>query len=357
MRYSVAFIISALLLTACTESPQKITNKDLQSLWMGGAYELDSGEYQPFAVLWKLTHDTLSVREFDKQWFHRSFKITRDSVYFGNLAFHVKFLQLNSKHLKSNPIYPLHLYKISKTETLHLDQVKELLTESNWHGDSEALSFDNDGTFSELPKGQPEYYRYCYKTDTVEGRIFLYKYGNHRSCKNNFQFIEQVLSISTDELKVLRWKDGDFQEVIYHSQPKKAFGQPSDFQLCNKYLYLNYPLHRYYYKGTVYNGGLYNINKIVNSSYKVPENTNDSGLIRMRFVVNCEGKAGRFEMLELDADYKKTKFDPAISSQIFEITEKLQDWKPGRDEQGHPVDTYRLLTFRIKNGKIIDIFP
>ncbi|ELR73228.1 hypothetical protein C900_04739 [Fulvivirga imtechensis AK7] len=324
---------------------------------MGGSYELDSGEYHPLALLWKFEGDTLHLREKDNKWSKQSFRITPDSLFLKDQAFPEQFFSITNDHLQWNPIYPRHFHRLGKTKNVTLNEVNALLTKSNWLSNTEELYFSTDSFFLELPKGGTSYYKYCYKTYAVDDYIFLYKYGNHSSCRDNFQFIEQVISITSKELRVLRWEEGDFREVVYNSLPRQAFNRPSDFQLCNKYLYINYPPHRYYYKGTVYNGGLYHINKIVSASYRAPENSAESGLIRMRFIVNCEGKAGKFEMLELDNDYKKKEFDPAISSQIFEITERLQDWKPGRDEHGQPIDTYRLLTFRINNGKIIDIFP
>lgn len=82
----------------------------------------------------------------------------------------------------------------------------------------------------------------------------------------------------------------------------------------------------------------------------------ESGFIRIRFIVNCNGETDRFRMLEGDLNYKTKTFSKKISQQILALTKSLKGWQQ-KIEDGAPVDYYQYLIFRIENGKIIKILP
>jgi len=81
-----------------------------------------------------------------------------------------------------------------------------------------------------------------------------------------------------------------------------------------------------------------------------------NGLIRIRFIVNCKGQAGRFRVLQSDLNFKETEFDKKVVSQLSEITEGIERWVIlQRDSQ--PVDYYYYLVFKIIDGRITEILP
>lgn len=109
-------------------------------------------------------------------------------------------------------------------------------------------------------------------------------------------------------------------------------------------------------EGPVYSGEKSNILHTFNSSYQPVSNKDQSGLIRIRFIVNCEGKAGRFRVLQSDFDYQEKEFDGEIVTQLLSITKGLKNWKV-LVRNGVPVDYYMYLIFKIKEGQLIDILP
>ena len=84
--------------------------------------------------------------------------------------------------------------------------------------------------------------------------------------------------------------------------------------------------------------------------------TNESGYIVVRFIINCKGKAGRFELLQTGFDFKKKKFSPLISEQLLELTKNLEAWKP-LEFYGDRYDSFYHLSFKISNGNIKEILP
>ncbi|VXC31752.1 MULTISPECIES: hypothetical protein [Chryseobacterium] len=81
-----------------------------------------------------------------------------------------------------------------------------------------------------------------------------------------------------------------------------------------------------------------------------------NGYITVRFVVNCEGKAGIFRMQQMDEEYRKKELDKKLSEQILSFTKKLNGWIP-KEIEGRKVDYYQYLTYKIKHGKVSEILP
>lgn len=124
----------------------------------------------------------------------------------------------------------------------------------------------------------------------------------------------------------------------------------SAFKLCDE----NY-VPQYYMVGIGYQGEMIAVKRKCLSTYK-PVDVNESGLITIRFAMNCQGKTGRFRVQELNKEYKVYKFDVRITSQLVSITKGLDKWKPGSSSAGAS-DSYVYLTFKIENGKLIDVLP
>lgn len=87
-----------------------------------------------------------------------------------------------------------------------------------------------------------------------------------------------------------------------------------------------------------------------------PIDVPQSGWIRIRFIVNCAGKTGRFRLMESDQNYKEQTFDSRITDQLLTITKSLDGWEV-LSENDQPVDYYQYLVFKIEDGQIKEILP
>lgn len=148
-----------------------------------------------------------------------------------------------------------------------------------------------------------------------------------------------------EEHKYLRWV-GDIEQ---NDQIDKL-----DFNICNgggKILqYFNLG------EGPVYNGEKSRILNTFKSRYQAISDQNQNGLIRIRFIVNCNGKAGRFRVLQSDYEYQEKEFDEEIVSQLLGITKQINNWKILYEEE-NPVDYYMYLIFKITDGQLTEILP
>ncbi|MEI9918761.1 MAG: hypothetical protein WDO14_08155 [Bacteroidota bacterium] len=80
---------------------------------------------------------------------------------------------------------------------------------------------------------------------------------------------------------------------------------------------------------------------------------NESGIIRVRFLVNCNGQSDRFRLLGLDFDLNEKKFSETLSAHVLSIAKNIQ-W-PSRRVQQQTVDYYHHFSIRIVNGQLVDI--
>lgn len=160
-----------------------------------------------------------------------------------------------------------------------------------------------------------------------------------------FTFSCKTEKVTQNSKEYLRWV-GDIEKDTLTDNP--------NFEICNgddqilQYFNLG--------KGPVYVGEKSKILEIFKARYNHLTNKKQSGLIRIRFVVNCKGKADRFRVIQSNYNYKETQFDQEIVTQIKEITKGIENWEILLKNEV-PVDYYMYLIFKITNGQIIEILP
>jgi hypothetical protein len=109
-------------------------------------------------------------------------------------------------------------------------------------------------------------------------------------------------------------------------------------------------------EGLDYEGGKRAILDKFKNKYEVPKRSKFSGLIRVRFIINCNGSSGRFRHLSMDYNYKEVEAPKNITDQLVSITKSLDNWNIKKYNDS-PIDYYQYLSFKIENGKIVKILP
>ena len=139
---------------------------------------------------------------------------------------------------------------------------------------------------------------------------------------------------------------GDIEKNIKIDNP--------DFKLCNGEL----KVFQYFNvgNGPVYNGEKSTLLKEFYLKYNPISDASQNGLIRIRFIVNCRGEAGRFRILQSNLNYEEIEFDKKIVSQLLKITKGIKKWEILKFKK-NPVDYYMYLIFKIKDGRITEILP
>jgi hypothetical protein len=84
----------------------------------------------------------------------------------------------------------------------------------------------------------------------------------------------------------------------------------------------------------------------------------NSGYITFRFMVDCEGKPlPKTQVLQTDEKYAAFHFDKNLINELFAFLKTLDKWKITKSKEEDIFSYKAFLTFKIKNGKVINIIP
>jgi len=151
--------------------------------------------------------------------------------------------------------------------------------------------------------------------------------------------------------KAYNTENKPFKNYIGYIDQSKALLNDT-YQLCNDgdiaYTYNGASLKGY--KGS---------KKQFRDNLNIAFNTNnytDSGYLNFRFLVNCEGNAGWFEIIEMDLDLKEKPLNPKMVDELFKFTSKPSHWDV-ISYDNKPLNYYMYISYRIENGKVTEIIP
>jgi hypothetical protein len=239
-----------------------------------------------------------------------------------------------------------------------LADARTVLMGHSWASDSLVYSFFTNGSAGIENRRTGDVARHCWQLMDANGVVLLILKGNRQDCAGNYLFPIQLRRVTDKTVTVLTTNGYDDQTQTWQRTADLAPGadvQPRGFQTCQSMVYAPFALYPY---KQFRRGRLGHIRQVVAGAFRAEPLAGQSGLVRLRFVVNCTGQAGRWELLELDENYQRRAFNPQITKQLLDICQtKLTDWEPGMDDDGQLRDTVCLLTFRLKDGRITDIFP
>jgi len=145
-------------------------------------------------------------------------------------------------------------------------------------------------------------------------------------------------------------KNEPFTHSSHYINPDEALLNEG-FKICNE----DYILQYYNTQDLPYPNGKNNFRNYIISSFE-NRNYSDSGYLNIRFIINCEGKAGRFVIHENDLDLNPKPFNPDLKNQLFKLTSEAKGWKPTVIREKNR-DAYMYVSFRIEHGKITEIIP
>jgi len=238
----------------------------------------------------------------------------------------------------------------------------------NWHrtlvkeNESFVIDEDYDFTYPKLTLNryyslnqEPIYFeRELYKVDTLTIS------NNHFLILNQNQtfFINQIMQSDISNLTLFNYNSLYGSERKFTDAPlekkETSFKNIQNFEACNGGV-----KNQYYYDeiGTSNSRNREEMLSYFLKHFQYPFDSNQNGYIRIRFMVNCKGKIGRFSLQEMDRDYKEKRFPPEITQQLFDLVYQLDGWIPMELWLDEPVDYYKHLGFKINNGQIEEILP
>ena len=89
-----------------------------------------------------------------------------------------------------------------------------------------------------------------------------------------------------------------------------------------------------------------------------PKNYNGSGYITFRFMINCDGnRLTQTQVFQTDENYKTYHFDTSFINELYSFLNTLRKWKIAKEPAGKVHSYTTFITFKIENGKVVNIIP
>jgi hypothetical protein len=143
-------------------------------------------------------------------------------------------------------------------------------------------------------------------------------------------------------------------KLFFFLFPILSFAQQTSFRLCD--IVLTDKWKPQYYSFDI---------KYPLSSEKLTEEVNQmltyqpkqmNGFITIRFVVNCKGQTGNFEVYQTGDNYQIVKFEDKYVEQLLCFVKSLDGWKMAIYKDKN-YDYYTYFAFKIEYGKVTEIVP
>lgn len=274
-------------------------------------------------------------------------------------------------------VFTEKLVDIRRMDTLHIEIVSPLT--SRWT-ESVSEPFIIRYVFGERLYLYTENQLQVYDTliDGKEGKVFVIEgeYRNEKTREITTQFTDTTIYLadlgyygSCSDYDTYRFENElieqmsveEFERRAEHSKHRIAWIDPEntidtqeDFNICGHERFI-----ADYYNSTpdgAYIHGKRALLDTVFNNLDEAKMMEQNGMLTFRFVVNCEGKAGRFTVDGYDFMYQPIKFEKETIDHLYEMLRKLKEWRPVVIEE-ETRDAYFYITYKIENGKITDILP
>jgi hypothetical protein len=363
LRNRVFLIYWLLLLTASFSLAQSPTMEQLVGTWIGELVEVDMGWVQPLP--WRMTFRAdstvqLALMANGEQARTVRWQVSNRAVQLDTVRFGAAQWVLVGDQLRLNGWQPQRYRRLTNSP-MDSATVRRNLVNRTWSTDSLSYSLFDDGSVCLKNHRTGNTALHYWHLVPVETSIFLVVKGTHREPNGITHFPLQITKLDASMLTVRGWNGqrwGEFSLVRTGEFKPGQHCQPEGFQLCSTFLA---PAENRYPYFEYKRGRLGAIRRLVAANFVPLPDVKQSGLVRFRFVVNCEGKAGMFEMQTVDENYERCQFDTRLTDQLRRIVqERITEWEPGKgvgNDTHNTYDTHCLLTFRFKDGQIVEIFP
>lgn len=360
-RWSFGIQCALLLLSPTVLFAQTPTHEQLTGTWIGVHSEWDIDLFCPLPAYLRLDADSTyhlgmvdgSAKEVRSTWGVRGDSVRLDTIHYAP-----RLVQLENNLLRIGSLEPMVFRRF---KTIPIDSARAIheLNGRVWQCDSLRISLFANGQVSlenMLTKQRTAHYWRLARFDTS---VFLIIWGNAHNRNSGYKASWQLSQVSANQVQFIGWNGHRIAvntgRKIRNLTPNDVC-QPSDFQTCaNCFM-------KHWYTSVFYQPDKrYSLTQLVEKQYQPVQEVDQSGLLTIRCVLNCAGEIGPLEVKGYGDDYCPRVFATQIVDQFLKICRdyvaKPDFLRTNKDSVEPPTDTVVSLTFRLKNGQLIDILP
>ncbi len=349
-KYTNLFFIGLLALFCLSQCSLPSSQEELHGVWLG-AYT----EYMPNTPLPVINdfHEDGSVltKRLNKEEKIYSWSLRGSDLRVDTMNYRVLALSEDSLMTSNNYRFVFRRLKHADLKVTP-EELRKYIENNAWTDGTNNFYFDGEQVATEQESGKVE--TRCWNIEKYRHFYFLYQYGDQEDC--NRSSIGRVMQITklAGELHLEGWNEqGKKTYKLKKVKTAKSFSDvvaKGSFQLCSMYT-----ISSNHHAGKSYEGGGYTIKQHFLNNYETPDAAKgQSGFITLRFVVNCEGKSGRYEVIGMDNNFKPFDFNRFITEQLTALMKDMKGWSP-YEVDGTYYDSYKIINLKIQDGQIVSI--
>ncbi len=352
----------ALSLWACAllSQAQAPTREQLIGTWIGVHTEWDTDVFCPLPTYIHLASDstyTLGLVDNCASPIRSTWAANDKLIRLDTIHYQPKLITLHDNQLRIGTRYPMVFRRLTPV-SLDSAVVHGQLAGRVWQAYSLTMHLHTNGRICLDNPVTKQRTIHFWQLTRFGDSIFLIIRGNQFNQDGGYKPLWQVVSSSPKQIQLIGWSGKSIKtETFRNTQtlgPRDSC-RATDFQTCDNCF------ARMWYNSMVQHDDLHTLSQLFRMHYQPVNQPGQSGLIRIQYVVNCQGERGLFDVAGFGDDYCPITFDPRITSQLTRI---CREHVPS-DLAGHltdlpnhePKDSAVSLTFRLKDGRLTDILP
>lgn len=354
LRVSLLFLYTPFL------HAQSPNHEQLIGTWIGVHTEWDDDFFCPLPTYLRLDADgayQLGMVDSSAQPLLSTWAVQGDSVRLDTIHYAPQLVNIESDMLRIGTRYPMVFRKFSAIPVDSASTYQQL-NGRVWQSDNLTISLYTNGQVSLENTATKKKTAHFWQLVRFGQSAFLVIRGNQHNTDGGFKPLWQIARLGSNQMQAIGWNGCTVTTETFRltgTIPMSDVCRPSEFQPCSTCFSqkwntrsISSPTKRY------------DLTQLITNQYQSVQQAGQSGLIWVRFVVNCEGEPGPFELTGFDDDYCPKLFDSRITNQLRDICQNRVGTDPAL-RQSQPADPSHdvsvAITFRLKDGRIIDILP
>ncbi len=334
---------------------QSLTRAQLTGIWIGVHTELDINTYCPLPTYLDLQPDgTYRLGLVDPTTLPRTatWAVFGDTLRLDTTRFAPGLIRLQMDTLRIGKAFPM-LFRRFHDFPVDSAAAHKTLAGFAWQTDSTVVHFHQNGRVCLEHRKTGQRTVHHWRLARLGQSVFILMQGSSHTTDGQYKPLWQVVSAANSAFRATGWNGQriateTFQRV--RALPPGDSCRATGFQTCDNCFVV---------QTSGFSGASlskrYAVQKIVNGCYQPVEQAGQTGVIQIRFVINCAGETSLFTLTELDEDYQRCTFDTRITTQLLTICrERLRTVFFKSDDS--PADQAITLTVRVKDGRLTDVF-
>lgn len=353
--------VSSVMVWPFRAGAQTPARQALTGTWIGVHTEWDSDFVCPLPTYLRFDDDGtyhLGMVDGSETPIRSTWAIEGDTVRLDTIHYAPGLVQVTGDLLHIGTQYPM-LFRRFHDRPADSVLVARQLAGHSWQSDSLLVSFYANGRVTLENSLTKQRTAHFWKLARFRTSVFVIILGNPYNRNGDYALHWQVVSASPDQMEVLGWNSGAVATQTFRQTGTLSAGdscRPSGFQTC-----ANCFRRIWNDAGLGRSAKRYDLAQVFMAKYQPLIQSGQSGLVRVQFIVNCQGEHSPLEVAGFGDDYCPKTFDSRITNQLLTLCRDHIATDPTIREANRPGDSPQdvavSLTFRLKDGRLTDILP